>query len=57
MSTVRNNSASMTSQYVTQCKICRDGIYQHQEFQWNRNPIGLCHTVCIGNKAAGKAVK
>jgi hypothetical protein len=57
MSSVVGNNASINNLYVSQCKICRDGIFRPQPFEWNNNPIGLCHTVCMGDKAAGKAVK
>jgi hypothetical protein len=46
---IDNNNASMTNNYVTQCKICRDGIFKHQPYVWNMNPIGLCHTICVGD--------
>jgi hypothetical protein len=38
---------AISSQYVTQCKICHFGIYEHQARVWSTSPLGLCHTECV----------
>lgn len=39
--------AGHTSQHLSDCKICREGIYRGQAHRWHRSPIGLCHDDCI----------
>lgn len=32
--------------HLTDCKICRAGVYQGQKWRWSRNPIGIIHEDC-----------
>lgn len=39
--------ANLHNTYVTQCKICRSGVYEHQLWHWSTRPIGIVHTACV----------
>jgi hypothetical protein len=38
---------NLTGTYVSQCKVCGQGVYEHDERVWSRKPLGLCHKACV----------
>lgn len=37
---------SATRDWLTDCTICRRGIFRGQPYVWLRMPTGLCHEDC-----------
>lgn len=33
--------------HITDCKVCRHGIYKGQAYAWFRRPLGYSHTACM----------
>lgn len=38
------------AKYVTNCKLCRQGIYRDQPHRWFSRPIGLSHDSCAARE-------
>jgi len=35
------------SVYLTQCKVCRSAVYQHETWVWAQQPLGISHQSCV----------
>jgi hypothetical protein len=44
----------LQDQRVTECKVCRWGIFTSQPRQWSVNPVGLIHTECATRPDGGE---
>lgn len=42
----RVNPHNTANTWLSDCKICRRGIYQGQEHRWFNTPLGLSHDDC-----------
>lgn len=40
-------TSTLVNTYVTQCKICGQGVFSSQLWHWSVNPIGIVHTACV----------
>lgn len=45
----RVTGANVTNLYISQCSVCRMGIFADPDrpYHWSRRPLGLVHTDCV----------
>lgn len=42
----RVNPHNTANTWLSDCKICRHGIYKADEYDWFNSPLGLSHLAC-----------